>query len=107
MPAGRSTFSLGWVTCHLNTPRRMATKMPQTPGRAPSFGDGIFAARLRRRQIKGTHHNRSRLAKRSGGLAKLAAHILNRKPSAEELAAVEASDNPVGLLLASPGFQWC
>ena len=65
-----------------------------------------FAARLGRRQIKGTHLNRSRLAKRSGGLAKLAAHILNRKPSAEELAAVEASDNPVGLLLASPGFQW-
>ena len=65
-----------------------------------------FAARLGRGQIKGTHLNRSRLAKHSGGLAKVAAHILNRKPSVEELAAVEASDNPVGLLLASPGFQW-
>ena len=65
-----------------------------------------FAARLGRKQIKGTNLNRSRLAKRSGGLAKVAAHILNRKPSVEELAAVEASDNPVGLLLASPGFQW-
>ena len=65
-----------------------------------------FAALLGRRKIKGTHLNRSRLAKRSGDLAKFAAHILNRKSSAEELAAVEASNNPVGLLLSSPSFQW-
>ena len=85
--------------------RRMATKMPQTPGRAPSFGAGICRPTWAQAN-QGDKPNRSRLAKRSGGLAKLAAHILNCKPSAEELAAVEASHNPVGLLLASPGFQW-
>ena len=54
MPAGRcSTFSLGWVTCHSNTPRRMATKMPQTPGRAPSFGAGILPPDLGAGKLRG------------------------------------------------------
>lgn len=65
-----------------------------------------FAARLGRGRIAGTRYDRDRLAKRGGGLAKLAAHFLGRKPSEEELATIEESDNPIGLLLASPGFQW-
>ena len=65
-----------------------------------------FAARLGNGQMAGTRHDRVRLAKRSGGLAKLAAHILGRRPSQEELTAINTSENPIGLLLASPGFQW-
>ena len=65
-----------------------------------------FAARLGRGQIKGTALDRSHLVKRSGGLAELSAHILGRKPNVEEFTATENSDNPLGLLLASPGFQW-
>ena len=65
-----------------------------------------FAARLGNGQMAGTRHDRVRLAKRSGGLAKLAAHILGRRPSKEELTAINTSENPIGLLLASPGFQW-
>ena len=65
-----------------------------------------FAARLGQGKIQGTSFEYDRLAKRSGGLANLASHILGRTPHANELATVEASDNPLGLLLASPGFQW-
>ena len=65
-----------------------------------------FAARLGQGQIQGTSFDNDRLAKRSGSLAKLASHVLGRTPHTNELAAVEASDNPLGLLLASPGFQW-
>ena len=35
-----------------------------------------------------------------------AAHLLGRQPSDDELAAAKASKNPIGLLLASPSFQW-
>lgn len=65
-----------------------------------------FAARLGQGQIQGTSFDYDRLAKRSGSLAKLASHVLGRTPHTNELATVEASDNPLGLLLASPGFQW-
>jgi hypothetical protein len=46
------------------------------------------------------------LTKRAGDSAKLAAHLLGRQPSDDELAAAKASGNPIGLLLSSPGFQW-
>ncbi len=65
-----------------------------------------FAAKLGQGQINGTRIRSERLAKRAGGLAKLAAHLLGRRPSGDELAAAQTSGNPVGLLLASPGFQW-
>ena len=65
-----------------------------------------FAAKLAQGRINGTKIQRERLAKRAGDLAKLAAHLLGRQPSDDELAAAKASKNPIGLLLASPSFQW-
>jgi hypothetical protein len=65
-----------------------------------------FAAKLAQGHINGTKIQRERLAKRAGDLAKLAAHLLGRQPSDDELAAAKASKNPIGLLLASPSFQW-
>jgi hypothetical protein len=65
-----------------------------------------FAAKLAQGQIKGTRIQHERLAKRAGDSAKLAAHLLGRQPSDDELAAAKASENPLGLLLASPSFQW-
>jgi uncharacterized protein (DUF1800 family) len=65
-----------------------------------------FAAKLAQGHIKGTRIQHERLAKRAGNLAKLAAHLLGRQPSDDELAAAKASKNPIGLLLASPSFQW-
>ena len=65
-----------------------------------------FAAKLAQGQIKGTRIQHERLAKRAGNSAKLAAHLLGRQPSDDELAASNASKNPIGLLLASPSFQW-
>jgi hypothetical protein len=49
-----------------------------------------FAGRLGLAQIQGTSFDYDRLAKRSGGLAKLASHVLGRTPHANELAVVEA-----------------
>jgi uncharacterized protein (DUF1800 family) len=65
-----------------------------------------FAAKLAQGRINGTKIQRERLPKRAGDLAKLAAHLLGRQPSDDELAAAKASKNPIGLLLASPRFQW-
>ena len=65
-----------------------------------------FAAKLAQGRINGTKIQRERLPKRAGDLAKLAAHLLGRQPSDDELAAAKASKNPIGLLLASPSFQW-
>ncbi len=65
-----------------------------------------FAAKLAQGQIKGTRIQHERLAKRAGDPAKLAAHLLGRQPSDDELATAKASGNPIGLLLSSPGFQW-
>ena len=65
-----------------------------------------FAAKLAQGRINGTKIQRERLPKRTGDLAKLAAHLLGRQPSDDELAAAKASKNPIGLLLASPSFQW-
>ena len=65
-----------------------------------------FAAKLAQGKISGTKIESDRLAKRAGDLAKLAAHLLGRQPSDDELAAAKASKNPIGLLLASPSFQW-
>ena len=65
-----------------------------------------FAAKLARGQVGGTRVRSERLAKRAGGVAKLAAHLLGRRPSDDELAAATASGNALGLLLASPSFQW-
>ena len=65
-----------------------------------------FAAKLAQGRINGTKIQRERLPKRAGDLAKLAAHLLGHQPSDGELAAAKASKNPIGLLLASPSFQW-
>jgi uncharacterized protein (DUF1800 family) len=65
-----------------------------------------FAAKLAQGQIKGTRIQHERLPKRAGDPAKLAAHLLGRQPSDDELAAAKASGNRIGLLLSSPGFQW-
>ena len=56
-----------------------------------------FAARLGQGQIQGASIDFDRLDK-------LASHVLGRTPHTNELAAVEASDNPLGQLLASPGL---
>lgn len=65
-----------------------------------------FAAKLGQGQINGTRIQHKRLVARAGDLAKLAAHLLGRQPGDDELAVAKASKNPIGLLLASPSFQW-
>ena len=65
-----------------------------------------FAAKLGQGRIDGTRVQADRLARRAGGMAKLAAHLLGRRPSDDELAAAKASGDALGLMLASPSFQW-
>ena len=64
-----------------------------------------FALEFAARSLKGTDFDPARLEKSAGGTASLAAHLLGRRPSATESAALAASGQPVALLLASPAFQ--
>jgi len=66
-----------------------------------------FAVALSRNQIKGTSVNLGRLRKNAGGDEALMAHVLGRKPTAEEARAYRDSEAGLALLLASPAFQRC
>jgi hypothetical protein len=58
-------------------------------------------------KIKGTKIDFEALQKPSGGDAGLMAHLLGRKPSAEETQAYHESGAGLALMLASPAFQRC
>jgi len=66
-----------------------------------------FAVALSQNQIKGTRVNLERLRKNAGGDEPLMAHLLGRKPTAEEVKAYQDSGTGLALLLASPAFQRC
>lgn len=67
-----------------------------------------FAAEFAANGLKGTSLRADRLMKAAGGNeATLAAHVLGRLATAEELEAARASGAPLALLLASPAFQTC
>jgi uncharacterized protein (DUF1800 family) len=66
-----------------------------------------FAVALSQNQIKGTRVNLERLRKNAGGDEPLMAHLLGRKPTAEEARAYHDSGAGLALLLASPAFQRC
>jgi ethanolamine utilization microcompartment shell protein EutL len=64
-----------------------------------------FALDLANRAIDGTSFPAGKLTRAAGGETALAAHLLGRTPSPEEMAAATASGAPLALLLASPAFQ--
>jgi uncharacterized protein (DUF1800 family) len=66
-----------------------------------------FAIALARNEIgKGISVDVEKLADKAGGISGLAASLLGRVPSEEELAAMDRAGEPLALVLASPGFQW-
>ncbi len=66
-----------------------------------------FAIALSRNDVsKEIKINQDELIEKAGGVAGLAASLLGRIPSKEELAAMERTGESLALLLASPGFQW-
>jgi uncharacterized protein (DUF1800 family) len=66
-----------------------------------------FALGLSENKIKGTKIDFETLQKNSGGHANVMAHLLGRKPSAEETQAYHESGAGLALMLASPAFQRC
>jgi uncharacterized protein (DUF1800 family) len=66
-----------------------------------------FAVALSENQIKGTKADFKDLSEKAGGDAPLMAHLLGRKPTAEETKAYQDSGAGVALILASPAFQMC
>lgn len=66
-----------------------------------------FALALSENRIAGTKLNFSSLQKDSGGDIGLMAHLLGRKPLAEEIQAYHESGAGLALMLASPAFQRC
>ena len=64
-----------------------------------------FALEFSARRLKGTSFNPAKLQKAAGGELRLAAHLLGRRPTANEVTALTASGQAVALLLASPAFQ--
>jgi uncharacterized protein (DUF1800 family) len=66
-----------------------------------------FAVALSEGRLKGTRVDVAKL--RSSFATKLdgAAHLLGRRLDKQEAAAAKAVDNPLALLLSSPGFQMC
>jgi len=66
-----------------------------------------FAVALSQNQIKGTRVNLERLRKNADGDEPLMAHLLGRKPTAEEARAYRDSGIGLALLLTSPAFQRC
>ena len=66
-----------------------------------------FAVAVSENTIKGTKINFAALQKNSGGAEGLMAHLLGRKPRAEETQAYHDSGAGLALMLASPAFQRC
>ncbi len=66
-----------------------------------------FALAVSENKIKGTKVDLDALQKNSGGEVQLMAHLLGRKPSAEETQAYHESGAGLALMLASPAFQRC
>ena len=66
-----------------------------------------FALAASENNIKGTKIDFAALQKNSGGEAGLMAHLLGRKPTAEETQAYHDSGAGLALMLASPAFQRC
>ncbi|MFO0827157.1 MAG: DUF1800 domain-containing protein [Phycisphaerales bacterium] len=66
----------------------------------------VFAAELAGDRLGGTRVDRAELVERCGGVAQLVAHLFGRAPTQAELDAIGASDEALGLALASPAFQW-
>ena len=66
-----------------------------------------FALAVSENKIKGTKIDFETLQKNSGGDAGLMAHLLGRKPAAEETQAYHESGAGLALMLASPAFQRC
>jgi uncharacterized protein (DUF1800 family) len=66
-----------------------------------------FALAVSENKIKGTRIDLESLRGNSGGDAGLMAHLLGRKPTAEEARAYHESGAGLALMLASPAFQWC
>lgn len=66
-----------------------------------------FAIALSRNEVsKKIEVDLDSLIEKAGGIEGLAASLLGRIPSEEELAGIERSGESLALLLASPGFQW-
>jgi uncharacterized protein (DUF1800 family) len=66
-----------------------------------------FAVALSRNRMKGTRIDTATLRRNAGGDDALMAHVLGRKPTAEEEQAYHDSGEGLALLLASPAFQKC
>ena len=66
-----------------------------------------FALAISENQLKGTKINAAKLQERAGNDDGLMAHLLGRKPSAEETQAYHESGAGLALILASPAFQMC
>ena len=66
-----------------------------------------FAIALSRNKIdKKIKVDETALTKEAGDLKGLAASLLGRLPTTEEIASAERTVEPLAILLASPGFQW-
>jgi uncharacterized protein (DUF1800 family) len=66
-----------------------------------------FAVALTENQIKGTKCDLHALREHAGDDTSVMAHLLGRKPTAEETDAYHASGAGTALVLASPAFQMC
>jgi uncharacterized protein (DUF1800 family) len=66
-----------------------------------------FAVALSQNKIAGTRVDAAKLLANAGGDAGLMAHLLGRRPTAEETQAYHDSDAGLALMLASPAFQRC
>lgn len=66
-----------------------------------------FALAVSENKLKGTRIDFATLQKNSGGDDGLMAHLLGRKPTADEAQAYHESGAGLALMLASPAFQRC
>lgn len=66
-----------------------------------------FAVALAEGRVRGTKIQADKLLKSFGGDAGLIAHLLGRKPTAEETSAYHDSGAGLALMLAAPSFQRC
>ncbi|MDZ4754916.1 MAG: DUF1800 domain-containing protein [Phycisphaerae bacterium] len=65
-----------------------------------------LAVALSRGRLDGTRIDRERLLKATGSEDALVAHCFGRQPTADEMAIVQASGDPIAVALAGPAFQW-
>ena len=66
-----------------------------------------FAVALARNEIsKNIRIDEDQLTKDAGGVEGLAASLLGRVATTEELKSIERAGEPLAMILASPGFQW-